>query len=63
MNDRMRKQVEFALLMDKQKNIFRQNHIADGSRRENDAERTHGIWRLWPTFLENMRTRILIYQR
>ena len=38
MNDRMRKQVEFALLMDKQKNIFRQNHIADGSRRENDAE-------------------------
>lgn len=38
MDDRMRKQIEFALLMDKQKNIFRQNHIADNSRRENDAE-------------------------
>lgn len=38
MDDRMRKQIEFALLMDKQKNIFRQNHLADKSRRENDAE-------------------------
>lgn len=38
MDDRMRKQIAFALLMDKQKNIFRQNHLADNSRRENDAE-------------------------
>ncbi len=38
MDDRMRKQIEFTLLMDKQKNIFRQNHLADNSRRENDAE-------------------------
>ena len=38
MDDRMRKQIEFALLMDKQKNIFRQNHLADNSRRESDAE-------------------------
>lgn len=38
MDDRMRKQIEFALLMDKQKNIFRQNRLADNSRRENDAE-------------------------
>ena len=38
MDDRMRKQIEFAQLMDKQKNIFRQNHLADNSRRENDAE-------------------------
>lgn len=38
MDDRMHKQIEFALLMDKQKNIFRQNHLADNSRRENDAE-------------------------
>ena len=38
MDDRMRKQIEFALLIDKQKNIFRQNHLADNSRRENDAE-------------------------
>jgi len=38
MDDRMRKQIEFALLMDKQKNIFRQNYLADNSRRENDAE-------------------------
>lgn len=38
MNERLSKQIEFALLMDKQKNIFRQNHLADNSRRENDAE-------------------------
>ena len=38
MDDRMRKQIEFALFIDKQKNIFRQNHLADNSRRENDAE-------------------------
>ena len=38
MDDRMRKQIEFALLMDKQKNIFRQNRLADNSRRENDSE-------------------------
>ncbi len=38
MDDRMRKQIEFALFMDKQKNIFRQNRLADNSRRENDSE-------------------------
>lgn len=38
MNERLSKQIEFALLMDKQKNIFRQNRLADNSRRENDSE-------------------------
>jgi len=38
MNDRLRKQMEFALEIDKEKNIFRQTHISGFGRRENDAE-------------------------
>lgn len=36
--DRLKQQVEFILEVDKIKNIFRQSYIADGSRKENDAE-------------------------
>lgn len=36
--DRLQKQVEFILEADKVKNILRMTRIADGSRRENDAE-------------------------
>lgn len=36
-NKRLEKQMEFALEIDKEKNILRQTHITDG-RRENDAE-------------------------
>lgn len=36
--DRLKKQFEFLLEADKEKNIFRQTYLADGSRRENDAE-------------------------
>ncbi len=38
MNDRLEKQLRFALEADKEKNIVRQTLISDGSRRENDAE-------------------------
>ena len=37
-NDRMTKQIEFILELDKEKNIFRQTHLTGYRRRENDAE-------------------------
>lgn len=37
-SDRLRKQMEFIIEVDKVKNIFRQTKIHDGTRRENDAE-------------------------
>lgn len=36
--DRLRRQLEFALELDKEKNILRQTHLSSGGRRENDAE-------------------------
>lgn len=36
--DRMKKQIEFLMEIDKVKNIFRQTYLADGKRKENDAE-------------------------
>jgi putative hydrolase of HD superfamily len=38
MNDRLRRQLAFIIEADKLKAIVRQNYLADGSRRENDAE-------------------------
>lgn len=38
MGDRLRKQLDFLLEIDKEKEIYRQTHILGGSRRENDAE-------------------------
>lgn len=38
MDDRLRKQLEFVLEIDKEKNIFRQTHISGHGRNENDAE-------------------------
>ena len=35
---RLQRQMEFLLELDKLKTIVRRNHLADGSRRENDAE-------------------------
>ena len=37
-NERLTKQIQFIIEADKEKNIFRQSKIHDGSRRENDAE-------------------------
>ncbi|MGI5948346.1 MAG: HD domain-containing protein [Lachnospiraceae bacterium] len=38
MNDRLKKQLEFVLEIDKEKNIFRQTHLSGHGRNENDAE-------------------------
>ena len=38
MTDRLKKQLEFALEIDKEKNIFRQTHLSNHGRNENDAE-------------------------
>ncbi len=38
MDDRLRRQMEFALEIDKEKNIFRQTHLSGKGRNENDAE-------------------------
>ena len=38
MKERMKKQTDFILELDKEKNIFRQTHLTGHGRRENDAE-------------------------
>lgn len=38
MNERLKRQLAFALEIDKEKNIFRQTHLSGHGRRENDAE-------------------------
>ena len=38
MDERLRKQLDFALEIDKEKNIFRQTHLSGHGRSENDAE-------------------------
>lgn len=38
MDERLRKQLDFALEIDKEKNIFRQTHLSGQGRNENDAE-------------------------
>ena len=38
MDERLKKQLDFSLEIDKEKNVFRQTHLSGGGRRENDAE-------------------------
>ena len=38
MDERLAKQLDFALTIDKEKNILRQTHLSGHGRRENDAE-------------------------
>ena len=38
MDERLRKQLDFALEIDKEKNVFRQTHLSGHGRNENDAE-------------------------
>jgi len=38
MNERLKKQLDFALEIDKEKNVFRQTHLSGHGRNENDAE-------------------------
>lgn len=40
---RLEKQIQFIVEIDKVKNIFRQNYLADGERKENDAEHSWHI--------------------
>ena len=44
MDERIRKQLAFALEIDKEKNILRQTHLSGHGRRENDAEHA---WRIF----------------
>ena len=37
-NERLKKQIDFILKADKEKNILRQTHLSGNGRRENDAE-------------------------
>lgn len=43
MNDRLKRQLEFSLEIDKIKNIFRQTHLSGKGRHENDAEHSWHI--------------------
>ena len=38
MDERLKKQLDFILRLDQEKNIFRQTHLSGGGRQENDAE-------------------------
>lgn len=38
MEERLQKQLDFSLEIDKEKNILRQTHLSGNGRRENDAE-------------------------
>ena len=38
MDERLKKQLDFALEIDKEKNILRQTHLSGHGRNENDAE-------------------------
>ena len=38
MDERLKRQLDFILEIDKEKNIFRQTHLSGGGRAENDAE-------------------------
>ena len=42
-NERLQKQIAFIKEIDKVKNIFRQTYLADGTRKENDAEHSWHI--------------------
>ena len=37
-NERLQQQIAFALMIDKEKNVFRQTHLSEHGRNENDAE-------------------------
>ena len=42
-DEKLHKQIQFAIVIDEMKNIFRRNLIVDGSRRENDAEHSWNL--------------------
>nr|WP_026507213.1 hypothetical protein [Butyrivibrio sp. MC2013] len=42
MDERIKKQLDFALEIDKEKNVFRQTSLSGGGRKENDAKAVYG---------------------
>ena len=58
MNERFKKQLDFLLEIDKVKNILRMTSIADGSRRENDAEHSWSLAMMVFLFAEYMEEEI-----
>lgn len=57
MDERLKRQLDFALEIDKEKNILRQTHLSEHGRRENDAEHA------WHIFSESIQTNRWILQR
>lgn len=51
-DEKLQKQIKFALVIDEMKNIFRRTLIIDGSRRENDAEHSWNLAMLAMLFEE-----------
>ncbi len=51
-DEKLQKQIKFALVIDEMKNIFRRNLIINGSRRENDAEHSWNLAMLAMLFEE-----------
>lgn len=60
MDERLKKQLDFALEIDKEKNILRQTHLSGHGRNENDARTMRGIWRSWPIFYGSIPMSLLI---
>ena len=50
MNERLQKQMNFILEIDKEKNIFRQTHLTNHGRNENDAEHA---WHMMDTHVSS----------
>lgn len=51
-DEKLQKQIKFAIVIDEMKNVFRRNLIIDGSRRENDAEHSWNLAMLAMLFEE-----------
>lgn len=51
-DEKLKKQLKFIIVIDNMKNIFRRNLLADGSRRENDAEHSWSLAMLAMLFEE-----------
>ncbi len=57
-DEKLQKQIKFAITIDEMKNIFRRNLIIDGTRRENDAEHSWNLAMLAMLFEEYSTERV-----
>ena len=62
MDERLKRQLDFALEIDKEKNILRQTHLSEHGRRENDAEHAWHM-AIMHIFSESIQTNRWILQR